>query len=73
MSGQSVVQHLAAALGAGLSSALLIERPDRSLGGMPALALVAMGLTLAVPLLVTAILRRMPAAEQPPVSRAAAR
>ena len=70
MSGQSAVQHLGSAVGAGLSAALLRERADHSLGGMPALASFSMLLAALLPVLVLAILRR-PA--QAVVSRAAVR
>jgi predicted MFS family arabinose efflux permease len=59
MSGQSAVQHMSAAIGAGLSTALLAERPDHSLRGMPRLAVFAMALTALLPLLVLAIQRRL--------------
>jgi predicted MFS family arabinose efflux permease len=72
MSGQSVVQHLAAALGAGLSSLLLVERPDHSLGRVDLLAWVAIALTLLVPFVVAAIQRRLPVAAGS-LSRASAR
>jgi predicted MFS family arabinose efflux permease len=71
MSGQSVVQHLAAALGAGMSSVLLVERPDHSLGRIDVLAGTAVALTLIVPLLAAAIQRRLPGAGA--VIRASAR
>ena len=70
MSGQSAVQHMSAAIGAGLSTALLVERPDHSLRGMPRLAVFAMALTAVLPLLVRAIQRRLIA--QPEASRVAA-
>jgi predicted MFS family arabinose efflux permease len=66
MSGQSAVQHLSSAIGAGLSALLLTERPDHGLRGMPRLALFAMALAAVLPLLVIAIQRRLAAA--PPVS-----
>ena len=73
MSGQNAVQHLAAAIGATLSSALLTERPDHSLAGMPRLALLGAALALALPLLVRMILHRLPAttAAVPPIAVAA--
>ena len=70
MSGQSAVQHMSAAIGAGLSTALLVERPDHSLRGMPRLAVFAMALTAVLPLLVWAIQRRL--IVQPEASRLAA-
>jgi predicted MFS family arabinose efflux permease len=59
MSTQSAVQHLASALGAGLSSLLLSERPDHALAGMPRLALLSIAVGLALPFLVAAIQRRL--------------
>jgi predicted MFS family arabinose efflux permease len=59
MSVQSAVQHLASALGAGLSSAVLFEHPNHALGGMPRLAILAIALGLALPFLLAAILRRL--------------
>jgi predicted MFS family arabinose efflux permease len=60
MSGQSAVQHMAAAIGAGLSTVLLGENQNHSLRGMPRLALFSMALTALLPLLVWTIQRRMP-------------
>ena len=62
MSGQSAVQHVAAALGAFLSSLLLRERPDHGLSGMPAVAVLSLVLVLTLPFIVRAILRRLPPA-----------
>ena len=61
MSLQSTVQHLASAVGSGASTWILRERPDRSLSGMPTLALGAMGLALTLPPLVRALARRIAA------------
>ncbi|HEY0710888.1 MAG TPA: MFS transporter [Polyangia bacterium] len=58
MSMQSAVQHIAAAIGAALSSLLLYERPSHALGGMPRLAMLAIASALCLPFLVMAILRR---------------
>jgi predicted MFS family arabinose efflux permease len=58
MSLQSSVQHIAAAVGAALSSLLLYERPTHALGGMPRLACVAIVSAMSLPFLVRAILRR---------------
>ncbi|HEY0713635.1 MAG TPA: MFS transporter [Polyangia bacterium] len=58
MSLQSAVQHIAAAIGAGLSSVLLYERQGHALGGMPRLAMVAIASAMCLPFLVLAILRR---------------
>jgi predicted MFS family arabinose efflux permease len=59
MSMQSAVQHLASAIGAGASAWFLHERADRSLDGMPTLALGAIALSLALPFLVAALSRRI--------------
>jgi predicted MFS family arabinose efflux permease len=48
MSVQSAVQHAASAVGGFLSTRLLSERPDRSLVGMPRVALIASLLALAL-------------------------
>ena len=58
MSIGSAVQHLAAAAGAFLSSSVLVQRPDHALGGMRTLALLSIGLTLALPPLLWAVSRR---------------
>lgn len=49
MSGQAAVQHFSAAIGAVLSSLLLSELPDGSLGGMSSVAALALLTTLALP------------------------
>ncbi|MCE9673389.1 MFS transporter [Myxococcus stipitatus] len=49
MSLQSAVQHMAAALGAFLSSQLLSDLPDGRLGGMSRVAFVSMALTVSLP------------------------
>jgi predicted MFS family arabinose efflux permease len=67
MSGQSAVQHMASAIGAGLSTVLLGENQNHSLRGMPRLALFSMALTALLPLLVWSIQRRM--LVQPEASR----
>jgi predicted MFS family arabinose efflux permease len=59
MSAQNAAQHLSASLGAMVSSVLLLERPDRSLGGMPSVALLAMALAATLPFIVAAIGRRL--------------
>ncbi len=61
MSGLSAAQHLAAAVGALMSSLLLSERPDGTLAGMATVALLAAGLSATVPFLVRAIARRVQA------------
>ena len=72
MSGQSAVQHLASAIGAGLSTVLLGENLDHSLRGMPRLALFSMALTALLPLLVWSI-QRLPAPVQATRATSAAR
>jgi len=49
MSFQSAVQHVASAVGAGVSSQVLFVQPDGRLGNVPALGRMAMGLTLLLP------------------------
>jgi predicted MFS family arabinose efflux permease len=71
MSGQSAVQHMAAAVGAGLSTVLLGENQNHSLRGVPRLALFSMALTALLPLLVWTIQRRLLAPAE--ASRVAAR
>ena len=64
MSIQSSVQHTASALGAFLSARMLGGRTDGSLAGMDHVALVAIALTLALPLFLFAVessVRRGPA------------
>ncbi len=55
MSAQSAVQHLASALGAGLSTRLLTVEADGRLGGMRSVAFVSTGLALLVPALLAAV------------------
>jgi predicted MFS family arabinose efflux permease len=59
MSAQSAVQHLSTALGAGVSTAVLAERADHSLVGMPLLAWGAIALSVVFPFLVAAVARRV--------------
>jgi predicted MFS family arabinose efflux permease len=59
MSAQSAVQHLSAAAGSAVSAAVLRERPDHSLAGMPGLALGAVGLSLLLPALVGPLATRL--------------
>jgi predicted MFS family arabinose efflux permease len=49
MSTQSAVQHLASALGAVLSTQLLTEEPDGTLGGVRTLAFFSISVALALP------------------------
>jgi predicted MFS family arabinose efflux permease len=67
MSTQSAVQHMAASVGAGLSSSLLVERPDRSLSGMGNVALVAIALSFALPPLLVVVQRRVKLREARPL------
>jgi predicted MFS family arabinose efflux permease len=65
MSIQSSVQNLFSFAGAFLPSLLLVELPDHTLRGIPRIAWVSMGLSLALPFLLRAVesrLRREPAA-----------
>ncbi len=64
MSSLSAVQHLSAAVGAVVSSALLTERADGALVGVPSMVVAAMVLVAVLPLLVALIvrLRRPPSA-----------
>ena len=57
MSLQSAMQHLAAAFGASLGSALLVERADGQLGGMPLVASIAIVFGLCLPLLLIRVER----------------
>ncbi len=59
MSIQSAVQHLASALGAGLSTRLLTVEPDGRLGGMAALSAFSCAVALAVPFLLAAVQARL--------------
>jgi predicted MFS family arabinose efflux permease len=59
MSIQSAVQHLASALGAGLSTRLLTVEPGGRLGGMVGLSLFSGALALAVPFLMWAVQVRL--------------
>jgi predicted MFS family arabinose efflux permease len=59
MSLQSAVQHLATSAGAGLSSWVLHERADHSLEGMPVLAIFAITMSSALPIVVALLHRRV--------------
>ena len=72
MSVQSAVQHLASALGAGLSSRLLTMEPDGRVGGMTSLSLFAGAVALLVPLLLAAVQRRLLGRVQPAAAPLAA-
>jgi len=69
MSFQSAVQHLASALGAGVSSQVLFVQPDGRLGNVPTLGRMAMALVLLLPPLlfwVERTVRRRPPGVPPP-------
>lgn len=59
MAAQSAVQHIAAALGAGVSSLLLVEAADHKLAGMSGLVAMALVLTSVLPFVVWQIHRRL--------------
>jgi len=59
MSLQSAVQHLSTSIGAGLSSWVLHERADQHLEGMPVLAVFAIMMSLALPIVVLLLQRRV--------------
>ncbi|MCM2333375.1 MAG: MFS transporter [Anaeromyxobacteraceae bacterium] len=59
MSAQSAVQHLASAVGAGLSTRLLVVEPEGRLGGVRALALFSVTVALALPVLLLAVSRAL--------------
>ncbi len=61
LSAQSAAQHVAASLGAFLSSLLLHERPGGGLDGMNRVALFAVVLAATVPLLLRAVMMRVEA------------
>jgi len=70
MSAQSAVQHLASALGAGLSTQLLTMTPDGRLAGMQTLAFLSIAVATALPFLLVAVsgaLSRREAARGEPV------
>ncbi|HTV17798.1 MAG TPA: MFS transporter [Polyangiaceae bacterium] len=64
MSLQSAVQHLATSAGAGLSSWVLHERADQHLEGMSGLAAFAIVMSLALPLVVLGLQRRIRARDE---------
>jgi hypothetical protein len=61
MSVQSAVQHLASALGAGLSTRLLSVGPDGRLDGMVGLSAFSGAVALLVPFLLAAVQSRLAA------------
>ena len=64
MSLQSATQHMASALGAFLSSHLLVDLPDGTLGGMRTIAWVSIGLSLGVPVMLWVVERRVHSRDQ---------
>jgi Na+/melibiose symporter-like transporter len=66
LSFQSAVQHLASALAAFLSTALLTELPDQRLSGMPRVAGVNLALTAMLPFMFRAVERRVRGREADP-------
>jgi len=66
MSFQSAVQHLASALGASVSAAVLFVQPDGSLGNVPMLGWMAIALTLLLPLLMFRVERGVRLRVPPP-------
>ena len=64
MSFQSAVQHMAAAVGAFLSSKMLLDLPDGRLEGLSQVVLLSMGLTLTLPVLMYAVEKRLLARDQ---------
>jgi predicted MFS family arabinose efflux permease len=66
MSFQSAVQHLASALGASVSAAVLFVQPDGSLGNVPTLGRMAIALTLLLPLLLFRVERGVRRRVPPP-------
>jgi predicted MFS family arabinose efflux permease len=66
MSIQSAVQHMAAAVGAAVSSLVLVERADHGLTGMDKVALLTAALAIALPFLIIVLLRRLRLAQTPP-------
>jgi predicted MFS family arabinose efflux permease len=65
MSAQSASQHIAAALGAVISAAILTNRPDGSLAGMDRLGVLAIVLTLSMPFFIAAVAARVRQREAP--------
>jgi predicted MFS family arabinose efflux permease len=66
MSAQSGVQHIGAAVGAMVSSVILVERPGHGLGRMPLLASFSMVLAAALPFLLQTILQKAALAGRAP-------
>jgi predicted MFS family arabinose efflux permease len=72
MSVQSAVQHLSASTGAGIASLMLVERSDKSLGGMPTVAWSALALAALMPVVLAQVEARVRRAERAGVVDAAA-
>jgi hypothetical protein len=70
MSFQSAVQHLASALGAGVSSQILFVQPDGKLGNVPTLGRMGIVMVLLLPPLLfwveRGVRRRPPGVPRPP-------
>lgn len=64
MSLQSATQHMAAAVGAFLSSKLLVDLPDGTLGGIALIGWVSIGLSVGVPPVLWVVENRVRAREQ---------
>jgi predicted MFS family arabinose efflux permease len=64
MSLQSAVGHMASALGAFLSSKILVDLPDGKLGGMEHVAMLSILMTLMVPPMMLLVERRIRARDQ---------
>ncbi len=64
MSLQSATQHMASALGAFLSSRLLVDLPDGTLGGMDTIARVSIGLAAGVPVMLRVVEGRVRSRER---------
>ncbi|XXF76740.1 MFS transporter [Myxococcaceae bacterium GXIMD 01537] len=72
MSLQSAIQHMAAAIAAFLSSQLLVDLPDGTLGGVPTVAWVSILFTLAVPPMLFVVERQVRARDEASAPRLAA-
>jgi predicted MFS family arabinose efflux permease len=72
MSIQSAVQHIASAIGAVLSSHILLEAPDKSLIGMDKVAFVSMALNMLLPVLLWQVEARVKGQGAPAVVPAVA-
>jgi predicted MFS family arabinose efflux permease len=70
MSAQSMMQHVASAVGAFVSAQLLSERADGSLVGMPRVAILSVGLSLCLPPMVALVSRRVRRRESAALSAA---